>query len=440
MTAIAPLLSGHLTPHTLVPWEALDAPLQRQIQAATVSDQGVECVVYPETQAELAAVMQIAHAQRWTVLPLGNGQQLHWGGLVPKLDLAISTARLNRLIAHAVGDLTVTAEAGLPLAQLQSILADHQQWLPVSPTYPDTVTLGGLVATADTGALRQRYGGIRDLLIGLTLVRADGGIAHGGGRVVKNVAGYDLMKLFTGSYGTLGIISEVTFRLYPKPPHSETLVLVGPPEAIAQTTQTLRASALTPTAIELLSSDTVDALNLGLGNGMGLLVRFQTIPISIQQQTAQLLAWAQAAGLKGDRHTETAETQLWQQLQAQLSRADLPDAITCKFGVLPAQGAIALDKISHLLAPLAAGVLHANSGLGTLRLSATTRSSEALLTVRQLCQTHGGFLTLLEAPKDLKQTLDTWGYSGNALDAMRRIKQQFDPHHCLSPGRFLPGL
>ncbi|MBF2080486.1 MAG: FAD-binding oxidoreductase [Synechococcales cyanobacterium T60_A2020_003] len=437
MTAIAPLLSTHLNAQTLVSWEELNPVLQAQIRSATDSDEGVECVAYPQTQDELATILQVAYANRWRILPLGTGSKLQWGGLAPSVDLAVSTAGLTRVVDHAVGDLTVTAEAGLAIATLHQTLTPHRQWLPISPTYPQS-TLGGLVATADAGALRQRYGGIRDLLIGITMVRYDGQVAHAGGRVVKNVAGYDLMKLLTGSFGTLGIISEVTFRLYPVPESSETVVLTGTVAAIAQTLQTLRASALTPTAIDLLATETVQALNLG--QGMGLMVRFQTTPVSIQQQATQLIDWAAQAGLTGDRLSGEPETHLWHQLQEQLIGTPSLSAIACKIGVLPAVSAIALDKLSHCLGSLDAGVIHAGSGLGMVRCGAIGESGQRLRAAREICEAHGGFLTVLDAPKSLKQAIDVWGYSGNALDAMRRLKQRFDPHSLLSPNRFIAGL
>lgn len=437
MSAIAPSLAHHLNAHTIVPWAEVDSFVRRQIQAATGIDAGVECVIYPESQDELATVLELANRNHWSVLPLGAGSKLSWGGLAASSHLAVSTARLTRLVDHAVGDLTVTAEAGMPLSQLQSMLSGHRQWLPISPTYPQA-TLGGIVATADTGALRHRYGGIRDMLIGLTFVRYDGGIAHAGGRVVKNVAGYDLMKLLTGSFGTLGIISEVTFRLYPMPEASETLVLTGSVEAIAQSLQTLMASSLTPTAVELVATETMRSLNLG--TEMGLLIRFHTIPVSIEQQIDQLLGWATTAGLRGDRFTGDSEADLWQHVQGQLSVDRHSTSITCKIGVLPAASAIVLDKISHRLNTLEFGMIHAGSGLGMLRFHSSAESAQDLLAIRQLCESQSGFLSILDAPQPLKEAIDVWGYAGNALDAMRRIKQQFDPHAILSPGRFVSGL
>src|SRR4028119_921788 len=264
---------------------------QERVEKAVAPGTKIDCTVYPNTQEELAAVIAWAAQNRCAVLPCGSGSKLDWGGLV-KLDPAdppgagaiavASTARLNRLVEHAVGDLTVTAEAGMKFADLQLLLAAAGQFLRIDPAYPQQATLGGIVATADAGSLRHRYRGVRDLLLGMTFVRSDGKIAVAGGRVVKNVAGYDLMKLFTGSFGTLGVISQVTFRVYPLHLSSQTVLLTGEADAIATATQTLLASALTPTAADLLSAQLVNTLEAGAG--MGLLVRFQSIAESVKQQ------------------------------------------------------------------------------------------------------------------------------------------------------------
>lgn len=206
------------------PWENLAPPQQESILQAIASQIPPSCIVYPETTEQLPQVIREANSNKWRVLPCGSGSKLSWGGLVKGVDVVVSTQRLNQLIDHAVGDLTVTAEAGMKFSELQGILAKANQFLAIDPVTP-SATLGGIVATADTGSLRQRYGSVRDQLLGITFVRADGQVAKAGGRVVKNVAGYDLMKLFTGSYGTLGVISQVTFRVYPIPEISATVVL-----------------------------------------------------------------------------------------------------------------------------------------------------------------------------------------------------------------------
>lgn len=414
----------------------LSAQWQQAIAQAVTPETKISGVVYPGTQAELAEVVRRAYQNHWGILPCGNGSKLSWGGLGSGINLAVSTQRLNRVIEHAVGDLTITAEAGMKLADLQALLAQAGQFLALDPAYPETATLGGIVATSDAGSWRQRYGGVRDMLLGLSLVRADGAIAKAGGRVVKNVAGYDLMKLMTGSYGTLGIISQVTFRLYPVQTNSQTVVLIGAAEAIAQATQTLLHSALTPTALDVLSTQTVAKLQLG--QGMGLVARFQSMAASVEAQTSRVLELGQTLSLSHQLYIEADEQQLWQQLAAPIS-IDTPEPIVCKIGVRPAEAIATLDA-TKTTCPTAVGLIHASSGLGKLYLDSQTTSPATLLALRTLYQASGGFLSVLQSPIALKQQFEVWGYAGNGLDLMRRLKQQFDPQNILSPHRFVGGI
>ena len=404
---------------------------QERVEKAVAPGTSIACTVYPNTQEELAALIACARQNRWRVLPCGSGSKLDWGGLVEGVNIAVSTARLNRLVEHAVGDLTVTAAAGMKFADLQAVLGAVGQFLPIDPAYPQQATLGGIIATADTGSLRHRYRGVRDLLLGITFVRSDGKIAVAGGRVVKNVAGYDLMKLFTGSYGTLGIISQVTFRVYPLPESSGTVILTGEAGALAQAAQILLSSALTPTAVDLLSPDLVT--KLGLGKGTGLIVRFQSIAESVQQQSARLLEVGEKLGLQGTKCSENDEHQLWQRLPETMWNCNTKSAIFCKIGIRPSEAVKAINEL-----PIQDALIHAGSGLGVLRFE--TATAETLLQVRQKCEAKGGFLTVLVAPTDIKQELDVWGYTGSAIDLMRRIKQQFDPENILSPHRFISGI
>ena len=443
MSAIAHTFETILGADAVCTWEALKAnspSLQSQIAQAITPETQIDCIIYPSTPAELAEAIACAHTQRWRVLVCGSGSKLHWGGLAQGVQVVISTARMNRLIEHAAGDMTVTVEAGMRFADLQALLAKSGQFLTADPAYRQTATLGGIVATADTGTLRQRYGGIREFLIGISLVRTDGQAAKAGGRVVKNVAGYDLMKLFAGSYGTLGAISELTFRLYPLPSASQTVVLTGAAEAIAQATSTLLASGLTPTAIELLSAEALMALGFssGQGSNLGLIARFQGIEISVEKQSEQVLKISQMLGLSGVSLTDASESSLWHPLQELMEYRPTEPQIFCKIGVLPAKAVETLVKLADLPdLESAIATFHASSGLGTLRCTAPLQS---LLDLRQICQNQGGFLTVLEAPIALKQKLDVWGYSGNALEIMRRLKQQFDSENLFSPGRFVGGI
>lgn len=419
----------------IVSWENLKPYRQEQVASACIAEKLPSCIVYPHTTAELKSILQKAYKNNWRVLPCGSGSKLGWGGLANQVDLVVSTERLNRIIEHAVGDLTVTVEAGVKFADLQAILHKVGQFLPLEPAYPQEATLGGIVATADSGALRHRYGGIRDMLLGVSFIRSDGESAKAGGRVVKNVAGYDLMKLFTGSYGTLGLISELTFRVYPIPQASATVLLTGEQEAIADATKTLLASALTPTAVDLLSSKLVN--QLGFAQNMALMVRFQSVTESVKEQSSRLLLIGEKLGLQGTIYLE--DIQLWQSLSEQIWNAPQKPVITCKIGVLPIAAVSILTQLEHITSAQGIGLIHGGSGLGLLQLDATV-TAQTIMEMRQYCESKNGFLTILEAPATIKKQLDVWGYNGNALEIMRQIKQQFDPKNLLSPNRFVGGI
>lgn len=431
------LIQAHLSPAIgLCTWEDLDRELQAQVSQALQPNTTIESIVYPSTPAALSQVMELAHHHDWRILHWGAGTKLGWGGLAETIHLGLSTARLNRLIDHAVGDLTVTVEAGMRVAELQATLAKEDQFLPIDPLHADRATIGGIIATADTGGLRQRYGGIRDLLIGVSFVRADGQLARAGGRVVKNVAGYDLMKLLTGSYGTLGVICEATLRVYPLPAVSQAVVLSGSPKAIARLTHRLLSSALTPTAVELIAPQT--AAKLGLTLSLGIVVRFQGIGVSVAQQAHHLEQWGHALGVQSSVVKNGDEAALWQQLTAQMQGQATEPAVTCKIGVLPINAVATLTHLSQLSC-LQTAVLHAGSGLGLVRLDRSIEPA-TLQQIRQQCEAQGGFLTLLDAPTTLKQHIEVWGYTGEALAVMQRLKAQFDPTNRLNPNRFVGGI
>ena len=410
-----------------VDWKNVTPSLQTTLLGAVSPEIAPKRVVYPRTQAELGAVITKAYRNQWRVLICGSGSKLHWGGLAQGIDIVISTARLTQLIAHAVGDLTVTVEAGMKFAQLQKILAENNQFLALDPTYPDNATIGGIIATADTGSLRQRYGSVRDQILGITFVRSDGEIVKAGGRVVKNVAGYDLMKLFTGSYGTLGAIAQVTFRLYPIPSASQTIILTGDLAAISQAADILRSSALTPTQADLLSDQLISSLVLG--KELGLIVRFQSIPESVREQSKQLLAIADKLGLDNAIHIDSDEADLWQRLRESMHNITQESAITCKIGILP-------TAATKVLTQGEMGMIHIASGLGILRFA----NEKGVLDMRNICENQGGFLSILSAPTHVKEKIDIWGYKGNALSLMQGIKQQFDSKNIFSPGRFVGGI
>ncbi|MFS8854638.1 FAD-binding oxidoreductase [Synechococcus sp. H55.7] len=359
----------------------------------------------PSTVSELAGILKECQGRK--VLPLGQGSKWSWAQVAEPVDLALSTSGLRRLIDHAAADLTVTVEAGMTLAELQPILAERGQWWPVDPLYPDRATLGGIIATADTGSLRWRYGGIRDLLLGITWVRADGEVAKAGGRVVKNVAGYDLMKLFTGSLGSLGILTQVTLRLYPLPAAQSALLATGSlPELEVLCRQAL-TGPVNPVGVDLW-------LRAG---GAQAWLSFHGSQRAVAQQMTQMRRLA-PAGLT---------------LQ-EVSPSSLPlpqpgsEAVLAKFGCLPNQSLATLEQFQALF-PEAQVQLHRGCGLGRAWLVQPEVGS--LLQLQRHLKSVGGFLLLLEAPPALKRALPP--DFGPATSLMRRLKQQFDPTGTFSP-------
>jgi glycolate oxidase FAD binding subunit len=381
----------------------------------------------PSSVEELAALVARANREQHPLLVSGNGSKLAWGGVVTGATEIVSTQKLDRLIAHAVGDLTVTVEAGLTLDRLQDTLKQAGQFLPLDPSYPDRATLGGIIATGDTGAWRHRYGGVRDLLLGISFVRADGQIAKAGGRVVKNVAGYDLMKLFTGSYGTLGILAEVTFRVYPYPQESATVILTGNVADLGKVISQLIRSSLTPIAVDLLS--TALSQQLEISNSPSLVVKFATIPESIAQQSSQLLDLGKAWGLKGGTWEGEQEQQLWRGIQTGIW-GQTP--IACKLGVKPTAAADTIAMLDRLTENSNLATIHVTSGIGATTLPTAVQ----IAPLRTHCEAASGFLSVLQAPADLKHMIDIWGMRGNATAVMRQLKKQFDPQGILNPGRY----
>ena len=413
-----------------------DAYWQQKIMQVTVDSTASAYLVFPTTVETLAEIVKYAHQEKYRLIPCGNGSKLDWGGLSKDIQLIVSTQKCARIIEHAVGDLTVTVEAGLKLADLQAQLQQANQFLPIDPAFAAQATIGGILATADTGSWRKRYGGIRDLVLGISFIRGDGAIAKAGGRVVKNVAGYDLMKLFTGSYGTLGIITQVTLRTYPLPEASKTVALTGDYDAIAQATQKLRNSGLTPTAADLVSASVID--RLGIDKNTALIIRFQTISQSIVQQISQLESITKQLNLKVSYYQDQDETDLWQKLPQIIRVPHSATATIGKLGILPGAAVDLLRQLDNLTDSQSLVVIHAGGGIGYLQLN--SEDITVIDKARSICNDNSGFLTLLTAPKSIKQQLDIWGYTGNALPMMQVIKQKFDPHHIFSPGRFVNGI
>lgn len=431
------------------PPSSLQAALQSlvgdRVRPATPADAvaGVQprVAVEPEDEEEAAAILAFADGEGLKVLPRGGGTQLGTGFPPRGGDILLSLARLNRVVEHAPGDMTVTVEAGLSLAGVQEALAPAGQWLALDPALPPAATIGGIVATAASGPRRLRYGGPRDQIIGVRIVRADGTIAKGGGKVVKNVAGFDLPKLFTGSLGTLGVIVAATFRLYPRPAASRT-VLISAPDPAPLCDLALRVIASTLVASTI---DVAGATPAGEGAGCQLAVRFEGLEEATETQARGLIELAGPLGEGARIAGGDEEEGLWRDAAAGLGGAGTgpAPALTVKASVLPSDVAHWLERLQAMAEGLRLAAhwrAHAGHGLVHARLRG---AEDALLAavrgLRGVASERGGSLVVTDAPPAAAAVIDVWGPIP-ALEPMHRLKEQFDPHATLNPGRFVGGI
>jgi glycolate oxidase FAD binding subunit len=404
------------------------------MRAATPEDavDGVQpqMVIEPGGPDEIARVLKTASSAGLQVIPRGGATKMDWGNPPRGGDLIISTRRLNRIVEHAWGDMTTTVEAGCTLAQLQQTLAEHGQRLALDPPWPDKATIGGILATNDSGALRIRFGSLRDLIIGITLALADGTLAKSGGKVVKNVAGYDLPKLATGSLGTLGIITQAIFRLHPIPRESRSLSFATPDNAAMNAlVLAILDSQLVPTGVQVrAASSSPPEIDL----------RFEGTAAGCEAQVDQAVRLAAGCGqIEAPADVWNAPAALW---------GGAEPSVVCKFTLLPASMGTFFDKVREVTerARLQWWLVAQAVGAGLLHLggdgAAADISPSAIAELRQGLEARGGSLVVLRGPSEMKSKLDVWGSTGDALLVMKSIKAQFDPAGVLNPGRFVGGI
>src|SRR5579883_3144430 len=405
-------------------------------------------VVIPETVEQVSQVVALTKQQGLKLLARGGGSRMSVGSIVEQLDVLLETNRLNRLLEHEAPDLTCYVEAGITLAALQQQLASKGQHLALDPPDAEQATIGGLLASNASGPKRLRYGTARDLVIGLHVVQANGEVARSGGRVVKNVAGYDLNKLYIGSLGTLGIIVEANFKLHPLPAAERTLLLTYTNASDAmQTVTAIRGSLLTPAALELIdagaASDMTDFFGLNLpSNGYTLAVNFEGSLASIDRQLneARLMARKYNA-LMGEDLAGEEQERFWR-----VVREHMQGTLTCKVAILVSQIAPYLQHVEqvcrrHKLET--AIVAHAGNGILYIELrpgDAGQRVVAAIAELRLYAQEAKGSLVVECCPADLKRRISVWGEPGADFPMMQRLKQQFDPKGTFVKGRFLGGL
>ena len=375
-------------------------------------------LVKPTTFDEAGAALSDASAAGRAVRFVGGGTKSGWGSPVSEAAVEISTAGLDRIVEHNVGDLTAVLESGVPLMKAQAKFAAAGQMLALDPALGDErrATIGGVLATADNGPLRHRYGGVRDLVIGVTVALSDGTIARSGGRVIKNVAGYDLAKLFCGSFGTLGMILAVNVRLHPSPPASASALGASSDPGV------LQAAAL---AVGSAPAE-LDALDVAWRSARGgLLARVSGVEVGKRaERVARLMA---DAGLE-QVDVVADDGSLWaRQRTGQRSR----DGALVRIAARPSRLADVLR-----LADTCGGTLVGRAALGTSYVECEPAAVERL----RVGLSGTASAVVLDGPLDLRR--DPWGTGsdGATLTLMRRLKERFDPGRTCNPGLFVGGI
>jgi len=416
-----------------VAWDELRAIVGAEhLRAAGPAD--AVAGISPKMVAEPADETQLAAALRWAndagvaVAPRGGGSKTGWGNPPSRLDMILSTARMDQIVEHVWSDMTVIVQAGARVAEVQKALGAHGQHIATDALWPERATIGGILSANDSGVLRLRYGALRDLIIGVTLALPDGTLARSGGKVVKNVAGYDLPKLATGALGTLGVITQAAFRLHPLST-TEGRTLTFRAASVSDANRLiveLQGSALAHTGLQARVRHDAQA---------EVDVRFEGTAAGIEAQcaTARKLA-AFAVETEASAEVWQARQEFWRQPE---------QAALAKFSVLPSRIAAACeavrresDKTGIQWRTVAQG-----TGLGWVRLE-TPRPADAraaLAALRAEFERDAGSLFIAHLPAGAG-AIDAWGSPGDSFPVMLRVKQQFDPRGTLNPGRFVGGL
>jgi glycolate oxidase FAD binding subunit len=411
-------------------------------RAWTVAGRAPGAVVWPRSIDAVARCLELAHAERLAVVPTGQGTRLHWGGPPSRLDVVLSVARLDGVLAHEPADLTASVEAGVTLSQLNAALAPHGQRLPLDPPRAQTSTVGGLIATAASGPYRARYGTMREALLGVTVVQADGTVTQGGGRVVKNVTGYDMPKLHVGALGTLGVVVAAHLRLQPVPAVEQTwLFEFESAEAALDSALQVLDAALTLSRVELLDGGALAALAPGRAAGAGVAVTVGSVPEAVRAQGGRI---EDACRRSGGHVVSLAEPDAWWRAVADLSWPAGPADLALRIGSRATDVVKALRALEAARDPGAAGRATAEVANGVLHAvvggPAALAAPAWLPRLRESLAGLEATVVVEHAPAECAAALDVWGDAGPALGLMRALKGELDPRGVLNPGRFVGGI
>jgi len=412
-----------------------------------------EVVVFPSEESQVKRILESAYRHDATVIPRGHGSKMGLGGIPTRTDVILSLERLNSVIELLPDDLTVTVQAGITLSELQRRLLPKNLTLPIDPPggrkiSPVLATLGGIVATNSNGPGRLKYNSLRDLIIGIKVILADGTVIKAGGKTVKNVSGYDMKKLFIGSLGTLGVIIEITARLAPLSEAGQTILasFAELPQATKVVANILK-SELLPTSIELFSPVGADLLGMPSEHFL-LVIDIEDVKESVSRQSGQIKQICEnekssnVNAIQGqERDALLGRIQDWPMIDAESDTQ-----VCCKISVPIGRVAEAFQAIENTAeqGKLDTTIMsYAGSGIIYVILTPQTDQAQFEVTIENLAlmaQQFGGISIVEHASAEIKRNIDVWGANRSDIDLMRQIKKQLDTKNLLNPGRFVGGI
>ncbi|PYM14403.1 MAG: FAD-binding oxidoreductase [Candidatus Rokuibacteriota bacterium] len=411
----------------------VDDPVK--LGGATIDGCVPRFIVRPAAVDELSGIVALACEERLAVIPRGSGSALELGAPPSRLDVVIDLRDLDRVLEYNPDDLTASVEAGVTLGALAKLLSDRRQFAALDPPGGTSRSLGGITATNAVGPLACRYGAMRDRLLGVRFVQADGVVTWGGAKVVKSVTGYDIPKLMVGALGTLGVLAELTLRLHPMPEHEASwLASCDTLDAAGTLVAAILESTLQPNRVEIVSRGALEALRLGAAVA-AVAVSIASVEPAVAAQEESLRSLVRANG----GTLNPASPGWWDRY----GDVVMSSRVTIRIGTLPSEVARTVGAVERLLGPAVAVV--GSAATGTLHALLSECQVQAMASavgeLRAMLAPFGGHATITRGPRALREAIDPWGPTDpGALALMRGLKDEFDPHRVLNPGRFVGGL
>jgi glycolate oxidase FAD binding subunit len=403
--------------------------------------------IYPKTETEISSIISYANNKGHSLFIMGNGTKRGYGGLLEKADILLALAKYTGIVEHNPGDMTITVKSGTPFQEIQNYLAQYNQKIPLDPFYPKHATIGGIISANDSGPKRMGYGSARDNVIGLRMVYPDGTLIRSGGKVVKNVAGYDMNKLFIGAMGTLGVVSQVTMKLRPIPKY-ESILCVSFPENNLEEIQAFAVkmldSMIEPISLEILTPSLAGKLtNI---NQYTLLISFEDVKSSVHYQENVIRS------LTPEKTTLTSLSQneaksFWDKFYHQQPNGltNLPPTVAVlKIGVTNID-VIKIIKEAAIIGDTCHVSIEAHGGLGTGLTQITIRGASddvvsAIKLIRDQAVDLGGYAIVKHLPFSLRKIVNVWGDQTASHFLYEGIKQKIDHNQIMNPSRFVGGI